>query len=73
MHVSGSGDKKGVISALKNIVKTEGWQGLYNGIGPKLAQSVITAAFLFAFKDAIFLMAVQARNNAQKLKLAARK
>lgn len=70
MHVSG-GDKKGVVGALSSIVKNEGWAGLYNGIGPKLAQSVITAAFLFAFKDALFAMAVKARASSQLI--AARK
>lgn len=70
MHVSGGGDKKGVIAALASIVKNEGYAGLYNGIGPKLAQSVITAAFLFAFKDALFAMAVKARAGTQ---LVARK
>lgn len=68
MHVSKSNDKKGMIQALKDIVAREGWSGLYGGIGPKLAQSVITAAFLFAFKDAIFLAAVQARNKAALVK-----
>ena len=33
------------------------------GIGPKVTQSVITAAFLFAFKDALYEMTVQARRK----------
>ena len=38
------------------------------GIGPKVTQSVITAAFLFAFKDALYAYTIQARK-----KLALRK
>ena len=33
------------------------------GIGPKVTQSVITAAFLFAFKDALYELSVQARRK----------
>jgi len=35
------------------------------GIGPKVTQSVITAAFLFAFKDALYEMTIQARRRMQ--------
>jgi adenine nucleotide transporter 17 len=57
MHV-GKGDRRdSILQALQRIVKEEGWQGLYKGVGPKLVQSVITAAFLFAFKDALFNVA----------------
>lgn len=31
------------------------------GIGPKVTQSVITAAFLFAFKDALYNSTVKMR------------
>ena len=34
------------------------------GIGPKVTQSVITAAFLFAFKDMLYEMTVKARRKA---------
>ena len=34
-----------------------------SGIGPKVTQSVITAAFLFAFKDALYAYTVQARKK----------
>jgi len=57
MHVAGKDDRVSVFAALKKIVKEDGWSGLYGGIGPKLVQSVITAAFLFAFKDALFNVA----------------
>jgi adenine nucleotide transporter 17 len=33
------------------------------GIGPKVTQSVITAAFLFAFKDALYTMTINARKK----------
>lgn len=36
------------------------------GIGPKITQSVITAAFLFAFKDALYAASLQARKNVPK-------
>lgn len=33
------------------------------GIGPKVTQSVITAAFLFAFKDALYAYTITARKK----------
>lgn len=33
------------------------------GYGPKVTQSVITAAFLFAFKDLIYEQSVKARKK----------
>ena len=33
------------------------------GIGPKVTQSVITAAFLFAFKDVLYDLSIKARRN----------
>ena len=36
------------------------------GIGPKVTQSVITAALLFAFKDVLYTASVRAR---QKLRV----
>lgn len=33
------------------------------GIAPKVTQSVITAAFLFAFKDALYDMTIKARRS----------
>ncbi len=40
--------------------------GVAVGIGPKITQSVITAAFLFAFKDALYDLSVQARRKVPK-------
>ena len=34
------------------------------GIGPKITQSVLTAAFLFAFKDVLYELSVKARQKA---------
>ena len=56
---------KGTVAALKKIIKDEGIMGLYKGIfplikwlttgvGPKLTQSVLNAAFLFMFKEFFF-------------------
>ncbi|KAF2723184.1 mitochondrial carrier [Polychaeton citri CBS 116435] len=41
------------------------------GIGPKVTQSVLTAAFLFAFKDVLYNMTVKARSKVQQGKLRA--
>ncbi|KAH0552846.1 hypothetical protein GP486_006954, partial [Trichoglossum hirsutum] len=62
MHVAGK-EKLTMSEGLKKIVREEGWQSLYKGIGPKISQSVITAAFLFAFKDALYDMTVKARRK----------
>ncbi|GAB7354422.1 hypothetical protein MBLNU459_g4913t1 [Dothideomycetes sp. NU459] len=63
-HVaSGEGTKEGMMSSFSRILKEEGWGGLYGGIGPKVTQSVITAAFLFAFKDALYAMTIKARKQ----------
>ncbi|KAF6219855.1 hypothetical protein HO133_003680 [Letharia lupina] len=64
MHVaSGETPRDGVIQSLTRVVRQEGWSGLYKGIVPKVTQSVITAAFLFAFKDALYEMSVHARRK----------
>ena len=53
----------GMMKSLRRVVREEGWSGLYRGIGPKVSQSVITAAFLFAFKDALYEASVKARRK----------
>ena len=64
MHVaSKDGPQDGMMQSLKRIIREEGWGGLYKGIGPKVSQSVITAAFLFAFKDALYEASVKARSK----------
>lgn len=61
MHVAGDGGKEGAVAALRRVVREEGYAGLYKGIGPKVAQSVLTAAFLFAFKDVLYEQTVRLR------------
>lgn len=40
-----------------------GTEAIPIGIGPKVTQSVITAAFLFAFKDALYEASVKLRRR----------
>ncbi|KAF2092927.1 mitochondrial carrier [Rhizodiscina lignyota] len=64
MHVAGKdGPKEDMFQSFSRIVKEEGWKGLYGGIGPKVTQSVLTAAFLFAFKDALYEATIKARRT----------
>lgn len=64
MHVAREeGPRDGMVQSLTRVVRDEGWIGLYKGIVPKVTQSVVTAAFLFAFKDALYEMSVQARRK----------
>ncbi|RFU76879.1 mitochondrial carrier domain [Trichoderma arundinaceum] len=70
MHVAAHSDKKENMSqTLKRVVKDEGYSGLYKdnaGIGPKVTQSVLTAAFLFAFKDVLYEQTVKLRMGRKK-------
>ncbi|KAL2350461.1 peroxisomal membrane protein PMP47B [Cryomyces antarcticus] len=68
-HVAKSGEKQGMMESFSKILKEEGWSGLYGGIGPKVTQSVITAAFLFAFKDALYAQTIKARRAIAARKL----
>jgi adenine nucleotide transporter 17 len=62
MHVAAHSDKKeGMFQALNRVVREEGYAGLYKGIGPKVTQSVLTAALLFAFKDVLYEQTVKLR------------
>lgn len=45
---------KSLADSFRKIIRTEGFSGLYKGIGSKLFQSVLSAAFLFAFKEEMF-------------------
>ncbi|OJD16096.1 hypothetical protein ACJ73_08913 [Blastomyces percursus] len=67
MHVAGkeekSGQKASLNESMMRIVREEGWGGLYKGIGPKVSQSVLTAAFLFAFKDVLYDSMVSLRRR----------
>ncbi|KAF2671899.1 mitochondrial carrier [Microthyrium microscopicum] len=67
MHVaSKDAPKQGMTETLKRIINEEGVGGLYGGIGSKVTQSVLTAAFLFAFKDALYDQSVRLRRNIAK-------
>ncbi|KAJ5813871.1 hypothetical protein N7504_010526 [Penicillium tannophilum] len=69
MHVaSKDGPKESLNGSLKRIIQEEGWKGLYKGIGPKVTQSAITAAFLFAFKDVLYdtMIAMRKRSAIRK-------
>ncbi|QIX02104.1 hypothetical protein AMS68_007621 [Peltaster fructicola] len=71
-HVaSGDGRKEGLNASLRRIVDEEGVAGLYGGIGPKLVQSVLTAAFLFALKDVLYDVTVKARAQVAAKRIAA--
>ncbi|KAF3396069.1 Peroxisomal membrane protein PMP47B [Penicillium rolfsii] len=64
MHVaSKDGPKESLNGSLKKIIREEGYTGLYKGIGPKVTQSAITAAFLFAFKDVLYDAMVSVRKG----------
>ncbi|KAI0803381.1 mitochondrial carrier [Xylaria sp. FL0064] len=63
MHVAGNGQKEGMTQAIRRVIKEEGYAGLYKGIGPKVTQSVLTAAFLFAFKDVLYEQTVKLRST----------
>ncbi|KIW99306.1 uncharacterized protein Z519_00969 [Cladophialophora bantiana CBS 173.52] len=68
-HVASKDDPhEGMWKSLNRIVKEEGWAGLYKGLVPKVSQSVLTAAFLFAFKDVLYDMTVAARRKAKAIK-----
>lgn len=64
-HVTKKQDQlsDGIIGSLARIIREEGPGGLYRGIGPKITQSVLTAAFLFAFKDVLYKASIQARRK----------
>jgi len=66
MHVRQGERKEGMTESLRRIVREEGWQGLYGGIVPKVTQSVLTAAFLFAFKDVLYEQTVRLRHKAAR-------
>jgi hypothetical protein len=52
---------KSSLDGLLTILKEEGIEGLYKGIGSKIVQSVLTAAILFAGQRRIFEITKQAR------------
>lgn len=64
-HVAGrDGPRENMFVSFNRILREEGWAGLYGGIAPKVAQSMITTAFLFAFKDILYDAIIKARKTA---------
>lgn len=63
-HVAGrDGGNENMLQAMRRVIREEGYAGLYKGIGPKVSQSVLTAAFLFAFKDVLYEQTVKIRRT----------
>ncbi|BFZ61066.1 hypothetical protein YB2330_002124 [Saitoella coloradoensis] len=48
-----------LVGGLQKIIREEGIAGLYRGIGAKLLQSVLTAGFLFMFKEQLYVGALK--------------
>lgn len=61
---------KSSVAAVLHILKTEGLNGLYAGLLPKLIQSMLTAAFLFVAQRRIFEAVKLAITVAQQRRLA---
>jgi adenine nucleotide transporter 17 len=72
MHVAAHSDKKeGMTETLRRVIRQEGYAGLFKGIGPKVTQSVLTAAFLFAFKDVLYEQTVKLRMGSARKRVGA--
>lgn len=54
---------KSAMHGLLTILKEEGVEGLYKGIGSKLTQSVLTAAILFVVQKRLYEMTKKARDH----------
>jgi adenine nucleotide transporter 17 len=54
---------KSSLDGLLTILKDEGLQGLYKGVGSKLIQSVLTAAILFAGQRRIYEVTKKVRGD----------
>lgn len=61
--------EKGAKVTAFEIIKREGISGIYQGIGYKLVQSILTAAFLFYFKEGLVLWSVKALKAIRLLRL----
>lgn len=55
-QASSAASKRSFIGELAEILKNEGVSGLYRGVGPKLTQSVLTAAILFSSQARLFAL-----------------
>lgn len=54
---------KSSLDGLLTIIREEGVEGLYKGVGSKLLQSVLTAAILFMCQRRIFEVTKTVRTN----------
>lgn len=54
MQAGGKDRYKSSLDGVQRIIADDGISGLYRGIGPKLTQSVATAAILFLAKEKIY-------------------
>ncbi|KAG9237236.1 putative peroxisomal membrane protein PMP47A [Amylocarpus encephaloides] len=71
MHVAGrDGGKENMLDGMRRIIHEEGYVGFYKGIGPKVTQSVLTAACLFAFKDVLYEQTIRLRRKVPAKALA---
>ncbi|KFH48680.1 Peroxisomal membrane protein PMP47B-like protein [Hapsidospora chrysogenum ATCC 11550] len=73
MHVASHTEKKeGMTETLRRVVRQEGYGGLYKGKSrlPPCA-SVLTAAFLFAFKDVLYEQTVKLRSGGIRRRVGA--
>lgn len=59
---------KSSLDGLLTIIREEGLEGLYKGIGSKLIQSVLTAAILFASQRRIYEITKKVRESDHKLR-----
>ncbi|POS86204.1 Mitochondrial carrier [Erysiphe pulchra] len=68
MHVAGrDGNTENMSKVMRRVINEEGYQGLFKGIGPKVTQSVLTSAFLFAFKDVLYEQTVRFRRRVKTI------
>lgn len=68
MHVAGrDGNTENMTKVMRRVINEEGYQGLFKGVGPKVTQSVLTSAFLFAFKDVLYEQTVRFRRRVKSV------
>lgn len=68
MHLQKEGEKDSVAGMINKIYQNEGIAGFYNGVFVKLSQSILTAAFLFFFKEELTTSSVKLLKLIRSLK-----
>ncbi|KAI2626825.1 mitochondrial carrier [Xylaria nigripes] len=66
MHVVSNGRRESMMQSISRVIREEGYSGLFKGVGPKVTQSVLTAAFLFAFKDVLYEQTLRLRSTTRR-------